>query len=161
MGQKPLEKEHSSVLTLPLVVGIVVVVGAIAALAISGVLVYQARAAKTDAERLRAMLAAQQERVAAEERAEKDAAAAEHPQPTAFAPPGAEAPPTSSPTTTDQPSGLKPGIRLQAQRPVHWDTAEVVDILEDSKVKVRWLSGEPGEDVIASELVRGEEPPTN
>ena len=51
---------------------------------------------------------------------------------------------------------LKPGIQLEVQRPAHWDKAEIIDILEDHKIKVRWLSGEPGEAIIATELVRGD-----
>ncbi len=157
MGEKT--DDLDALVTLPVVLGVVVVIGGLAALAVSGVFVYRAHAVRAEAERLQAVVQTERDR-AAEETPSEDAAASGH----------AEEDPSSIDTFASEDTELltktsvtafKPGARLQAQRPAHWDNAEVIDIMEDSRIKVRWLSGEPGEDVIASEFLRGEEPPTN
>ena len=158
MGEKSANPD--SLLTLPVVLGVIVVIGGIAALLASGLFVFRARAFHAEAQRIQASLAEREQagqeqiRQLQEEAEQAEAMAAEiAPQ----LPPAleirdlSEAKLTSITVTT-----LKPGIRLQAQRPAHWDEAEIVDILADQKIKIRWLSGEPGEDVIATDLVRND-----
>ena len=146
-----------SLLTLPVVVGVLVVFGGIAALAVSGLFVYRAHRVNVETERMQASIQAERNEERVNRRFSKggtttllEAAQLED----RWA--GANEVPVSDLSAAA--SALKPGIRLHAQRPAHWDQAEIVDILEGQKIKVRWLSGAPGEDVIAAELVRAEDP---
>ncbi len=158
MGEK---LDAGALITLPLVLGVIVVMGGIAALAVSGLFVYRAHVAKLETVRMqedlrqasRENLADQQQPVSATQGSE-----------TAFSESsmsGKRDLPGEHLLTSAIDPTLKPGARLHAQRPAHWDEIEVIDVLEDNRVKVRWLSGEPGEDVIASDLVRGGTPRTN
>ena len=160
MGEKPIQSD--SLFSLPVVVGVLVVVGGVAATLISGLFVYRAHRVNAETQRLQAKLQEARESEGRERRARQQ----ELTQETADEAPHL----TNVPTPEQAESGLedestsegitvttlKPGIQLEAQRPAHWDKAEIVDILEDHKVKVRWLSGEPGESIIATELVRGD-----
>ncbi len=158
MGEKP--DDSGSLVTLPVVLGVIVVIGGITALAVSGLLVYRAHAVKVETAQMQADLQAERDRAAqdaqlSQPELEDDALADDLPS-------DMQAPSDSHFLTTSIDPALKPGAHLHAQRPAHWDDVEVIDVLEDNRIKVRWLSGEPGEDVIASELVRGaKEPPTN
>ena len=157
MGETP--REDGSLVTLPLVLGVVVVVGAIAALAVSSLFVYRAQAARAETGRLQALIQAQSAPSEQESEAFEDVATTgARPDDFAVSQP---IEPASSASTGETRVALKPGVRLRAQRPAHWDEVEILDILEGSKIKVRWLSGAPGEDVIASDLVRSQVPPTN
>ena len=160
MDEKPANPD--SLLTLPVVMGVVVVVGGVAALLVSGLFVYRAHAVNAETERIQASLEADREPESSVviEAEQKDAppASAADTQPTR--PLVVVNNVAASASSEAGESTLKPGVRLQAQRPAHWDQAEIIDILEGQKIKIRWLSGEPGEDVIAAELVRGDDPPT-
>jgi hypothetical protein len=152
-----------SLLTLPVVLGVLVVIGGIAATVVSGLFVYRAHSVHVQTRRLQErLLADRQENLARleQERSDLEIAADEAPHLTSLPQvPDEDSQEVTSATALDQGmtvTALKPGIRLQAQRPAHWDQAEIIDILEDHKVKVRWLSGEPGEAIIAAELVRAE-----
>lgn len=149
-----------SILTLPVVVGVLVVVGGIAALGVSGLFVWRAQAVKAETQRLQALLEAkqaaqlhQQLKIIKETapsqlfmRSARDLASS--------------AKGLSANDIIEATEELKPGVRLQAARRVQWDQAEIVELLENEKIKVRWLSGEPGEDVIASDLVRADDLPS-
>ncbi len=158
MGEKP--DVSGSLVTLPVVLGVIVVIGGISALAVSGLFVYRAHRVKVETAEMQASLQAERDRVAHDSQPPQSALADNA---SAGAPPSAALPPSTSDILTSAlDPAVKPGARLHAQRPAHWDEAEVIDVLADNRVKVRWLSGAPGEDVIASESVRGEgEPPTN
>jgi hypothetical protein len=153
-----------SLLTLPLVLGVLVVIGGVSALVISGLFVFQAHRVNVETHRIQAALQAERDETEAAERSDEATVEARWEE-IADQPPelnallvshdAEDAVPVGEPVTA-----LKPGVRLQAQRPAHWDQAEIIDILEDSKIKVRWLSGEPGEAVIAAELVRSDLAPT-
>lgn len=146
-----------SLLTLPVVVGVLVVFGGIAALAVSGLFVYRAHRVNVETERMQASIQAEREHEALKPTVQDsqidDIAEAVQPEDL-----WASADEVSVSDLSAPASALKPGIRLHAQRPAHWDQAEIVDILEGKMIKVRWLSGAPGEDVIAAELVRAEDP---
>ena len=160
MGEKP--NNPDSLFTLPVVLGVIVVLGGIAATVVSGLFVYRAHAVNVETQRMQASLHAELASEALEQRVgqQNDAGATADEAPQLPAPSLAPQAVADDESTGITVTTLKPGVRLQAQRPAHWDQAEIVDILEDHKIKVRWLSGEPGEDVIAAELVRSEVPPT-
>ncbi len=50
------------------------------------------------------------------------------------------------------------GKKLKAERPRIVDDAEIVEVLEDGQVRVRWLSGQPGEEVLPLDRLRLEAP---
>jgi len=50
------------------------------------------------------------------------------------------------------------GKKLKAERPRIVDDAEIVEVLEDGQVRVRWLSGQPGEEVLPRDRLRLEAP---
>jgi type II secretory pathway pseudopilin PulG len=154
MGEKTVEIR--SLITLPVALGVIVIVGGVSALFVSGLLVYQARSAKAEAVRLQAVLQASREAAMASEKANQQFVSDTRPSWTTAQLNGQDGFPLDS---IDSP--LKPGTRVRAQRPAHWDDVEIIDVLENSKIKVRWLSGTPGEAVIASDLVRSDQPPTN
>ncbi len=160
MGKKPANSD--SLLTLPVVMGVVVVVGGIAALLVSGLFVFRAHAVNAETERIQASLHANrfQDPSASSEREREVEPASSTVAEQLSDPEAVLNNVTASATSDARESTLKPGVRLQVQRPAHWDQAEIIDILEDQKIKVRWLSGEPGEDVITTELVRGDTRPT-
>ncbi len=157
MGAKP--NNPDSLFTLPVVIGVIVVLGGITALVVSGLFVYRAQTVNAQTERIKATLQAEREReVANQVKMAREPGigpviADAHPGRTV----AEQGPTATSSSPNDAKSTLKPGIRLRAQRPAHWDQVEVIDVLEDERVKVRWLSGEPGEAVIAADLVRGED----
>ncbi len=159
MGAK--SNNPDSLFTLPVAIGVIVVLGAIAALVMSGLFVYRAHAVNAQTERIKAQLEAERAREAATRDKMAEGQGSELPptststSPSQMVPDGSE--PTAPTSVVTAKAALKPGIRLRAQRPAHWDQAEVIDVLEDERVKVRWLSGEPGEAVIAADLVRGED----
>jgi hypothetical protein len=164
MGEKP--NNPDTLLTLPVVLGVIVVVGGIAALFVSGLFVYRAHAVSVETRRIQAKLEAEREQEALEEQQRQELAAQQTWAESAIDTSVPEARLLTSQKPVElEPIGtgqwdLRPGVRLRAQRPVHWDQAEIIDILEGEKIKVRWLSGEPGEAVIAAELVRADDPPT-
>lgn len=165
-----------SIFTLPVVVGVIIVLGGIGALVVSGLFVHRAHTVNAETHRLQASLEAdrEQEQQAASVDPPSEAPsdsldAASDSLDAASEPPmlltsldGATATGAADAEDSDAAgitvSTLKPGVRLHAQRPAHWDQVEIIDILEDHKIKVRWLSGEPGEDVIAADLVRSDAP---
>jgi hypothetical protein len=167
------EQPHApdTLLTLPVIVGVTVVLGGLSALVVSGFFVYRAHRVNAETERLQshlqAVLRAEQEPA---EHAEATAAGeesfkAEGVRPMAAdgglgSPAGPSDGESAELLETDPAAVLRPGARLQVRRPAHWDQAEIIDVLENQKIRVRWLSGQPGEDVIATELVLGEIPPT-
>jgi len=152
-----------TLLTLPVVLGVLVVAGGVAALMVSGFFVYRAHRVNVETQRMQESLQAtleQDEVGVVEEEPTWPVSSSRLPGP------GLESGDAAleDVDVADWPATgaevLKPGVRLEAQRPIHWDEAEIIDILEGHKIKVRWLSGEPGEDVIAAELVRNSEPAT-
>jgi hypothetical protein len=161
MGEQP--RADSSLVVLSAVLGVVVVIGAVGILAVAGLFMYRSRAAAAEKMRVQAMRELQKmqlELESSEQRSDQENShdQAEESDPSADQ---ADQPLVDDALPPERPRSVKPGAVLQAQRPVHWDDVEVIDVLDDSKVKVRWLSGEPGEDVIALELVRLEEPLAN
>ncbi len=175
MGEKP--DNSDSLFTLPVVLGVIVVLGGVAALAVSGLFVYRAHLVSLQTQRMQAQLQSERD-LAEHSRAERERAGEESTEleqsdggqaDTALPAEDLVAANTAlfergrtrATSLGDSESRLlKPGQRLQAQRPIHWDQAEIVDILEDQRVKIRWLSGEPGESIIAAELVRSDIPTT-
>lgn len=160
MGKR--KDNPDSLLTLPVVLGVIVVLGGIAATIVSGLFVWRAHTVNAETQRMQALLQAERDEEELEpiarEQEEVELPADEAPHLTSLPPDIPESSDTNSEGYTV--TTLKPGVRLRAQRPAHWDQVEIIDILEDHKIKVRWLSGEPGEDIIAAELVSGDNPPT-
>jgi hypothetical protein len=51
-------------------------------------------------------------------------------------------------------SDAQVGVKLKAERPQVVDDVEIVEVMEGGKVKIRWLSGQPGEEVIPLDRLR-------
>jgi hypothetical protein len=49
------------------------------------------------------------------------------------------------------------GEKLKAERPRIVDDAEIVEVLEDGQVRIRWLSGQPGEEVLPLDRLHPED----
>jgi molybdopterin-biosynthesis enzyme MoeA-like protein len=52
---------------------------------------------------------------------------------------------------------MEVGEKLKAERPRIVDDVEIVEVLENGQVRIRWLSGQPGEEVLLLDRLRIED----